>query len=71
MSDFKISTLQVDLQKKTASVVLRDPVGGGLANVAGIAYDQPGEQTETEIRKLALDAVRSFLQKAAAANFVD
>lgn len=70
MSDFKITALQIDMQSKKATVILSDPKGGGFVQVAGFPYDRAGEQTETELRRMALDAARAFLQQAAFGNYV-
>lgn len=60
MTDWKIQNVQVDLEKKKATVT----IGGDGMNIGlhGLQYDEPGQQTEAELRQLVLRRAREVLQ---------
>lgn len=60
MSEWKISGINVELHKKTATVTAHK--GGTYISVNHVKYDEPGQQTEAEIKKLALQAAKREIQ---------
>jgi hypothetical protein len=68
MSDFKVQQLQVDLISKRANVMLMVPGTEGFILLNNVDFDQDGEQTESQLKGLALAAAQKLLRRAADAQ---
>tara|TARA_R110002124_G_scaffold271647_2_gene440577 strand:- start:551 stop:766 length:216 start_codon:yes stop_codon:yes gene_type:complete len=62
MSEWKINQLNVSLTSKTAHLNLVKGNNETHVNVANLDYDQPGEQTETELQQMVLKAAKAEIQ---------
>lgn len=60
MSHWVIQSNRVDLKTKKADIALRNAENVHI-NISGLAYDQAGDQTETELARLTLRAARDAL----------
>lgn len=70
MTAFSEVKVDIDMERKTATVRFYQP--HSMANlfppsvsVSGVPWDIPGEQTETEIRELAIENAKAFLRQIA------
>jgi hypothetical protein len=61
---YSVLDVQVSLDQKTATVSLRSD-GAGMIMIHSFPFDPPGEQSETELRTLALKDAKLILQAAA------
>lgn len=61
--EFRIASTNVDLTNKKATLILQRADGVNLV-LGNFTYDKPGDQTETEIEKLALVAAKRVLKDA-------
>ncbi|HBK92601.1 MAG TPA: hypothetical protein DDZ68_13115 [Parvularcula sp.] len=64
--DYSIHDVQVSLDRKKATVTLRDDFGS-MVFVNSFPFDPPGEQTESQLRSLALSEAREILKRASQA----
>ena len=62
MSEWKIQQLTVDLHSKKATLLAVQQPRGVHVMVNNLNYDQPGQQTEAELQKMALKAAKLALQ---------
>ena len=62
---YRLNDVQISLGRKMATVTLQGAPGTHV--IATFRFDPPGEQTETELRNLALDDAKRHLQAALAA----
>lgn len=60
MSEWTVGAISVELERKRADLNVSKP-GGPVVIVRQLPYDEPGEQTEAELRRLVLKAARDTL----------
>lgn len=66
MSDFTVVKVTADLSAKTAQVAFTQPYDGTrnrpIVMVMNVPWDVPGEQTESEINKAAIENAKALLR---------
>ena len=66
---YELHSVKTDLAQKKASVTLMKKDGFKITSVSvtNFPFDPPGEQTETELKAMALTAAKEHLSAAIAA----
>lgn len=65
-AEYKLFDVKVSLERKTATVTLNSS-GHGMVMLNNFPFDPAGEQTESELKKLALREAKEILKDAAKA----